>query len=129
MAYRVLIPDTEDMDNLSTPEAAWDSESRESPFSTVSNVEDEFCDACGDEHTCEDCNPPQVMIEVKVYAGETLLSQVFDIEDPETAVFAAQTMWDDALRAFCTQGYERTMRAAFTVNDVLVRMVTGRRPS
>ena len=30
------------------------------------------------------------MIEVKVYAGAALLSQVFDIEDPETAVFAAQ---------------------------------------
>jgi hypothetical protein len=34
---------------------AWDSESRRSPFSTVADVEDEYCDACGDAHTCEDC--------------------------------------------------------------------------
>lgn len=33
----------------------WDSEKRSSPYSTVSDVEDEFCDACGDEHTCEVC--------------------------------------------------------------------------
>jgi hypothetical protein len=68
------------------------------------------------------------MIEVKVYAGAALLSQVFDIEDPETAVFAAQTMWDDALRATCCQGYEKTMRATFAVDGALVRMIEGRRP-
>jgi ATP sulfurylase len=33
----------------------WDSERRDSPFSTVANAEDEYCDACGDAHTCEDC--------------------------------------------------------------------------
>ena len=35
----------------------WDSERRDSPFSTVTDVEDEFCDACGDRHDCEDCQP------------------------------------------------------------------------
>ncbi len=33
----------------------WDSEKRDSPFSTVADVEDEFCDCCGDAHDCEDC--------------------------------------------------------------------------
>ncbi|MBA2312748.1 MAG: hypothetical protein H0V97_08115 [Actinobacteria bacterium] len=33
----------------------WDSEKRDSPYSTVSDVEDEFCDACGDAHDCDDC--------------------------------------------------------------------------
>lgn len=33
----------------------WDSEKRNSPFSTVADVEDEHCDSCGDAHTCSDC--------------------------------------------------------------------------
>jgi hypothetical protein len=33
----------------------WDSEKRSSPYSTVEDVEDEWCDCCGDAHTCEDC--------------------------------------------------------------------------
>lgn len=33
----------------------WDSESRNSPYSTVADVEDEYCDCCGDAHDCEDC--------------------------------------------------------------------------
>jgi hypothetical protein len=43
--------------NTSETEAAqsWDSEKRNSPFSTVADIEDEYCDTCGDEHTCEDC--------------------------------------------------------------------------
>lgn len=35
--------------------ASWDSERRDSPFSTVADVEDTFCDACGDAKTCSDC--------------------------------------------------------------------------
>lgn len=35
--------------------ALWDDETRTSPYSTVADVEDEWCDACGDAHTCEEC--------------------------------------------------------------------------
>jgi hypothetical protein len=34
------------------PARWWDSDS---PFSTVADVEDEYCDACGDAHTCSEC--------------------------------------------------------------------------
>jgi hypothetical protein len=43
------------IENSRIMEAEWDSESRNSAYSTVADIEDEFCDACGDEHTCEDC--------------------------------------------------------------------------
>jgi hypothetical protein len=33
----------------------WDSEKRNSPYSTVADIEDEFCDCCGDAHDCGDC--------------------------------------------------------------------------
>jgi hypothetical protein len=33
----------------------WDSEKRNSPYSTVADIEDEYCDCCGDAHDCEDC--------------------------------------------------------------------------
>jgi hypothetical protein len=33
----------------------WDSERRDSPYSTVADVEDEFCDTCGDDRSCDIC--------------------------------------------------------------------------
>jgi hypothetical protein len=69
------------------------------------------------------------MIAVEVYRADRLVSQVFDIEDAETAVFAAQTLWDDAVTAMDTQGATRAMRVVFSTNGVLVRMIEGRRPS
>jgi hypothetical protein len=67
------------------------------------------------------------MIEVKVYRSDRIVSQVFDIEDPETAVFAAQTLYDDALAAM--GGMSRAMRVVFAVDGAMVRMVEGRRPA
>jgi hypothetical protein len=31
-------------------QAMWDSEKRDSPYSTVANVEDEFCEECQSDH-------------------------------------------------------------------------------
>ena len=39
----------------SIEQITWDSERRNSPYSTVADIEDEYCDSCGDDHTCEDC--------------------------------------------------------------------------
>jgi hypothetical protein len=62
MAVVVPWPDTESMNNththnFSTPEACWDSESRQSPFSTVADIEDEFCEDCeaADGDHCDEC--------------------------------------------------------------------------
>ncbi len=37
-------------------QAAWDSESRKSPYSTVCDPEDETCEACGDGPTGRGCS-------------------------------------------------------------------------
>lgn len=37
---------TEGADQMNDPQTCWDSESRKSPFSTVADIEDEFCDEC-----------------------------------------------------------------------------------
>lgn len=68
------------------------------------------------------------MIEVQVFQNDKRVSQVFDIEDPETAVFAAQTLYDDAVNAMPVQGIDRATRCVFFVGGKMVRMVEGHRP-
>ena len=36
----------------------WDSEKRNSPYSTVADIEDESCECCGGDHDISEC-PPQ----------------------------------------------------------------------
>lgn len=42
---------------FSDPESCWDSESRQSPFSTVADIEDEYCEDCEAASTtyCSEC--------------------------------------------------------------------------
>lgn len=69
------------------------------------------------------------MIEVILYRSDQRVSRVFDIEDPETAVFAARTLWDDELReSGSVQGTTRSMRTVFLVDGKMCRMVEGHRP-
>lgn len=69
------------------------------------------------------------MIEVVLHRAGRAVARVFDIEDCETALFTAQTLWDDEQRAHPTQGTGRSMHTVFIVDGAPVATVEGRRPS
>lgn len=69
------------------------------------------------------------MIDVTLYRSDTKAAQVDDIEDAETAVFVARTLWDDHIRETPgVQGRTDAMRTTFHVDGKLVRMIDGKRP-
>lgn len=43
--------------NFNNPEACWDSESRQSPYSTVADPNEEYCEDCenSDNDNCDEC--------------------------------------------------------------------------
>ena len=68
---------------MKNAQSSWDSEKRNSPFSTVADIEDEYCDACGDAHTCPDCLNPEHCMEDSRYllsdAGREALLVGYDV--------------------------------------------------
>ena len=67
------------------------------------------------------------MIEILFYRSDRLMAQA-EADDPEAALLAARTLWDDDRAAWAVQGAEKARRVVFMVDGQMVRMVEGRRP-
>ncbi len=67
------------------------------------------------------------MIEVTL-THPSGLRDVAEADDPESALFAARTLFDEAREANPYQGFQRGLTVAFLVDGKAVRSYTGARP-
>lgn len=51
-----------------------------------------------------------------------------EADTPEAAIFAARTLWDEAVTTKPVQGFTRACSVVFTVDDKIVRRLEGIRP-